>query len=137
MQKIKENLVGFGTKIRAELHNPVHDALSWLAVAAVSASSFLIMTTVLAQTQSINEPFDEPSFSTSTPIRSILSDGACVPGEPCPEPENSFNGQASSSQLMDSKEGFMQKPAIGMDDDTRSDQESGEEDIENTERMDE
>lgn len=144
MQKIQKHLVNFGTKIHTELHNPVHDVLSWLAVAAVSASSFLIMTTVLAQTETINEPFSTPSFSTSTPIQPMPYNGApCVPGTPCPMLENSFNGtqpmpfpqptgsstpfmpmqnnmqqpgiQPFMGQPMAPQEGFMQKPPMGME----------------------
>ena len=59
MQKIQRHLVDFGSKVHGKLHDPVHDVLSWLAIAAVSASSFLIMTTVLAQTEMIDEPFND------------------------------------------------------------------------------
>lgn len=145
MENIKGNLVSFGNKIHAELHSPVHDVLSWLAVAAVSASSFLIMTTVLAQTETINAPFD-PAYSTSTPVQPMPYNGGapCVPGTPCQALENSFGMQPAQpypqpigsstpfmpapnmqqpgmqpymggQQPMAPQEGFMQKPPMGME----------------------
>lgn len=94
MQTTQRSLARLCSRACRKLHDPVHDALSWLAVAAISASSLLIITTALAQTETLNR--DSQIASTSLAI---------IHNAPCGEKSCGTNSLA---------DGYIAKPDVAL-----------------------
>lgn len=81
------------------MHSPVHHCLSWLAVTAVTLSSFFIFSAVLAQTETLSDPFGQVYAPDPAPT---------APLPPLPD-----GGQGSSSAPLSGGEPLPPQPFAG------------------------